>query len=117
MPKDADYNKTMSKFVLGILVQPSWGLTDVLACAQGSKDISPGLSAMTIVKREAKELGDKIVKGIQDKFNEAGMEIMSPHYKSVRDGNRIAIPDEYIPDEYATPSFRVKQEPDRNESP
>ena len=33
---------------------------------------------------------------IQDRFNEAGMEIMSPHYAQVRDGNKMAIPD-YLP--------------------
>jgi small-conductance mechanosensitive channel len=44
---------------------------------------------------------------IQDSFNEAGVEIMSPHYSSLRDGNRKAIPDQYIPDSYAAPSFRV----------
>lgn len=30
---------------------------------------------------------------IQDVFNEAGVEIMSPHYQAYRDGNPIAIPD------------------------
>lgn len=29
---------------------------------------------------------------IQDKFNEAGIEIMSPHYMAVRDGNETTIP-------------------------
>jgi len=29
---------------------------------------------------------------IQDKFNEAGVEIMSPHYRAERDGNEITIP-------------------------
>lgn len=32
---------------------------------------------------------------IQDKFNEAGVEIMSPHYMAVRDGNESTIPKEY----------------------
>ncbi|HWA95014.1 MAG TPA: mechanosensitive ion channel family protein [Terracidiphilus sp.] len=44
---------------------------------------------------------------IQDKFNEAGVEIMSPHYASVRDGNNVAVPDEYLPREYKAPRFRV----------
>jgi small-conductance mechanosensitive channel len=29
---------------------------------------------------------------IQDTFNEAGVEIMSPHYRSLRDGNALAVP-------------------------
>ncbi len=33
---------------------------------------------------------------ILDVCNEKGIEIMSPHYRSERDGNKIAIPDEYL---------------------
>ena len=36
---------------------------------------------------------------IQDTFNEAGVEIMSPHYTQLRDGSRTAIPDPYLPEE------------------
>ncbi len=48
---------------------------------------------------------------IQDAFNEAGVEIMSPHYRSARDGNRIAIPDEYVKPGYDAPTFRVQSQP------
>jgi small-conductance mechanosensitive channel len=44
---------------------------------------------------------------IQDKFNEAGVEITSPHFSSVRDGNKTAIPEDYLPKSYVAPSFRV----------
>jgi small-conductance mechanosensitive channel len=44
---------------------------------------------------------------IQDKFNEAGVEIMSPHYSAVRDGNATAIPDEYLPKGYTPQPFRI----------
>ena len=44
---------------------------------------------------------------IQDKFNEAGIEIMSPHYSAVRDGNATAIPDEYLPKGYSPKPFRI----------
>ena len=33
-----------------------------------------------------------LYQNIQDKFNEAGIEIMSPHYMAVRDGNETTIP-------------------------
>ena len=46
-------------------------------------------------------------KNIQDKFNEAGVEIMSPHFMSARDGNRTAIPSDYLPKDYQVRSFRV----------
>lgn len=32
---------------------------------------------------------------IQDVFNEAGVEILSPHYRAERDGNQVTIPDIY----------------------
>lgn len=44
---------------------------------------------------------------IQDKFNEAGMEIMSPHYTQLRDGNKAAIPDQYLPKNYQAPGLRI----------
>lgn len=44
---------------------------------------------------------------IQDKFNEAGVEIMSPHYGAMRDGNQITVPQEYLPKEYEQPAFKI----------
>lgn len=44
---------------------------------------------------------------IQDTFNEAGVEIMSPHYAQIRDGNRTTIPDPYLPKTYQAPAFRI----------
>jgi small-conductance mechanosensitive channel len=45
-------------------------------------------------------------RNIQDRFNEAGVEIMSPHYSSLRDGNKATIPDEHLPKSYRAPVFR-----------
>lgn len=44
---------------------------------------------------------------IQEKFNEAGVEIMSPHYSSLRDGNQTTIPEHYLPKSYRSPVFKV----------
>ncbi|CAG0940716.1 partial Miniconductance mechanosensitive channel MscM, partial [Candidatus Brocadiaceae bacterium] len=44
---------------------------------------------------------------IQDVFNEAGVEIMSPAYSAVRDGNQSTIPQDYLPKEYQAPSFKI----------
>lgn len=44
---------------------------------------------------------------IQDRFNEAGVELMSPHYQAVRDGNTAAMPPEHLPQDYASPGFKV----------
>lgn len=47
-------------------------------------------------------------RNIQDQFNQAGIEIMSPHYATLRDGNRTTIPEKYLPSDYSEPSFAVK---------
>lgn len=45
---------------------------------------------------------------IQDKFNEAGVEILSPHYRAVRDGGQQTNPPQYLPKDYQSPPFKVK---------
>ncbi|MEB0249835.1 mechanosensitive ion channel family protein, partial [Mucilaginibacter sp. 5B2] len=42
---------------------------------------------------------------IQDHFNKASVEIMSPHYKALRDGNATTIPSDYLPKDYIAPGF------------
>jgi small-conductance mechanosensitive channel len=46
---------------------------------------------------------------IQDTFFAAGVEIMSPHFTSVRDGNTVAIPEANRPAGYRAGAFRVEQ--------
>lgn len=45
---------------------------------------------------------------IQDAFNQGGVEIMSPHYRALRDGNQVTLPAENLPKGYQAPSFRVE---------
>ncbi|GCL59992.1 mechanosensitive ion channel family protein [Microcystis aeruginosa] len=45
---------------------------------------------------------------IQDKCNEAGIEILSPSYTALRDGNTTTIPENYLPSDYVAPPFRVQ---------
>ena len=47
---------------------------------------------------------------IQDKCNQMGIEILSPHYRGQRDGNVSTIPANYLPEDYIAPSFNVKIE-------
>lgn len=44
---------------------------------------------------------------VQDKFNQAGVEIMSPHYSAMRDGNQTTIPTDHLPKNYTAPGFRI----------
>lgn len=45
---------------------------------------------------------------IQDSFNAAGIEIMSPHYSAIRDGNTTTIPENYLKNDYEPPFFNIK---------
>jgi small-conductance mechanosensitive channel len=45
---------------------------------------------------------------IQDAFNEAGLEIMSPSFSAIRDGNTVTTPPEHRAADYTPPSFRVE---------
>ena len=54
---------------------------------------------------------------IQDTFNEAGVEIMSPHYTQLRDGNRTTIPGSYLPPDYVPGSLRVASVPEARRKP
>jgi len=46
-------------------------------------------------------------KNILDKFDAAGVEIMSPHYYALRDGNASAVPSVLNAKGYAAPAFKV----------
>ena len=50
---------------------------------------------------------------ILDCFHAAGVEIMSPRYSAVRDGNHVAMPDAHVPKGYRAPSFGVFWSRDR----
>jgi small-conductance mechanosensitive channel len=49
---------------------------------------------------------------IQDAFYAAGVEIMSPVYHALRDGNKAAIPAEYLPKDYRPHGFRITRTDD-----
>jgi small-conductance mechanosensitive channel len=42
---------------------------------------------------------------IVDNFNRAGVEIMSPHYSAIRDGNPLALPKDHLPKNYEPAPF------------
>ena len=60
--------------------------------------------------REANKQGDiysMLYQNIQDVCNEQGIEIMSPHYRTQRDGNETTIPSDYRPEDYKAPPFNL----------
>lgn len=49
---------------------------------------------------------------IQDCCNQAGIEILSPAYSSIRDGNHSTMPADYLPGDYVPPRFEIQTRPD-----
>lgn len=68
------------------------------------------INAYTELSHNMAKVYSALHQNIQDKFNEAGVEIMSPHYTALRDGNHIQIPDDYVAKNYKTPGFNIKKE-------
>lgn len=53
------------------------------------------------------EIYSELHQNIQDCCNEVGIEILSPHYSAIRDGNMTTIPASYLNKDYQSPSFKV----------
>lgn len=45
---------------------------------------------------------------IQDYCNQAGIEILSPAFSALRDGNHSTIPADYLPENYTAPNFQIQ---------
>jgi small-conductance mechanosensitive channel len=66
------------------------------------------INAYTSAAHDAPSIYADLHARIQDAFYAAGVEIMSPHYASLRDGNAVAIPEASRPAGYRPPAFRVE---------
>jgi small-conductance mechanosensitive channel len=80
----------------------------VLQTALNDFNVSYQLNAYTALSNQMATVYSRLHQNIQDKFNEAGVEIMSPHYTALRDGNHIQIPDGYMAEGYVKPGFKVE---------
>ena len=87
-----------------ILEQPA---PFVLQTALNDFYVSYELSAYTDTPRQMPLVYSELHQNIQDKFNQGGIEINSPHYTALRDGNAVTIPAAYRPDSYEAPAFRI----------
>jgi len=105
------------KEVHDLLVAAALSTKDVLKdphpfVLQSSLDdfyVSYELNAFTTHPQNMQLIYSDLHRNIQDKFNESGIEINSPHYVSIRDGNRIAVPDQYIAKDYQEPGFHIRE--------
>jgi small-conductance mechanosensitive channel len=75
--------------------------------------VSYQVNAYTNEPNKMAQTYSNLHQNIQDNFNKAGVEIMSPHYQTLRDGNDTTIPETYRPSTYKTPKFGVNNQPDQ----
>jgi len=66
------------------------------------------INAYTHSPREMIDIYAALHARIQDEFYAAGVEIMSPHFTAIRDGNTMAIPEAFRGAGYRAPAFRVQ---------
>ncbi|KAB0239461.1 mechanosensitive ion channel family protein [Microcystis aeruginosa EAWAG127a] len=75
--------------------------------------VSYQLNAYTDHPNKMVYIYSELHQNIQDKCNEVGIEIMSPHYKALRDGNHSTIPENYLPEDYEIPAFSIQSNPQK----
>jgi len=91
----------------GILHDP---LPFILQTSLNDYHVSYELNAYTDRPNEIQDIYSRLHEAIQDAFNRAGVEIMSPAFHALRDGNTVTIPEVERPDGYEPRSFRVMSE-------
>ncbi|NJN36121.1 MAG: mechanosensitive ion channel [Nitrospiraceae bacterium] len=104
------------KTVHGLLIEAARSTTDILKTPepfvlQTSLDdfyVTYEINAYTDQANKMALIYAELHQNIQDKFNEGGVEIMSPHYATIRDGNKTTIPDPYLPKTYQAPGIRIE---------
>ncbi len=79
----------------------------VLQTSLGDFSVSYELNAYTDQPSMMAKTYSQLHQNIQDKCNEAGIEILSPQYSAVRDGNQNTMPENYLPKDYKAPGFRL----------
>jgi small-conductance mechanosensitive channel len=81
----------------------------VLQTSLNDFNVSYQLNAYTAAPEKMPRIYSELHQNIQDKCNEADIEILSPAFSALRDGNHSTLPANYLPDDYTPPSFLVKQ--------
>ena len=79
----------------------------VLQTSLGDFSVSYELNAYTVESSMMPKIHSELHQNIQDKYNEAGIEILSPQYSAVRDGNQNTMPEKYLPENYQAPGFKL----------
>ncbi|MCS6783329.1 MAG: mechanosensitive ion channel family protein, partial [Gloeomargarita sp. SKYG98] len=88
----------------GILSEPA---PFVWQTALNDFHVSYNLNAATNQPERIPFIYSELHQNIQDCCNEVGIEIMSPAYTAVRDGNHTTIPENYLPKDYQALGMRI----------
>lgn len=72
------------------------------------------LNAFTKDSNKMAQIYSDLHQNIQDAFNAGGVEIMSPHYTCLRDGNEVTIPELSRPSGYRKPTFDISTAQSKN---
>lgn len=94
----------------GILAEPR---PFVLQTSLDDFYVSYEINAYTEQPNKMAVIYSDLHQNIQDFCNEAGIEILSPHYGALRDGNPSTIPSDYLPKDYQAPPFQIKMNRDK----
>ena len=70
--------------------------------------VSYQINAYTKEANKQATIYSELHQNIQDCCNEVGIEILSPHYRSARDGNTTTIPSNYLSKDYQSPKFGIQ---------
>jgi small-conductance mechanosensitive channel len=80
----------------------------VFQTALNDYNVSYQINAYTDRPTEMARISSDLNQHIQDTFNEGGIEIMSPGYQAIRDGNQSTIPAAHLPPGYRRPAFKIE---------
>lgn len=91
----------------GVLAEPA---PFVFQTSLNDFHVSYEINAHTDQPNDMARIYSDLHRNIQETFNEGGVEIMSPSFLALRDGNAVTIPPAHRPEGYRPPGFRVRVE-------
>lgn len=83
----------------------------VLQTSLNDFNVSYELNASTRTPEKIPAIYDQLHQNIQDFCNAADIEILSPTFAALRDGNHSTIPANYLSDDYKSPGFQIRTKP------
>lgn len=80
----------------------------ILQTALNDFAVAYELNAYTNHPNDMADIYSDLHRNVHDRFNQEGVEIISPHFMALRDGNTMMVPEKDRAADYRVPAFRVK---------